>query len=116
MNDEQGYVMYRGVRNTVVTYDPEKKIWNMKIVNNPKVYAQSTSMFENLLMGKEQIFIAIRNSINIYSTGPHDWTVYNDFFCSGEEGIVKISFTHCDNDQFTCNDGLCVDISDRLHQ
>ena len=53
MNDEQGYVMYRGVRNTVVTYDPEKKIWNMKIVNNPKVYAQSTSMFENLLMGKE---------------------------------------------------------------
>merc|ERR1719270_1497231 len=29
--------------------------------------------------------------------GPHDWTVYNDFYCSGEK------------------DGLCVDISDRCN-
>lgn len=54
MNDERGYVMYKGVRNTVVTYDPESKVWNMKIVNNPKVYAQTISPFENLLMGREQ--------------------------------------------------------------
>ena len=46
--------------------------------------------------------------------GPHDWTVYNDFYCSGEEGIVKLSITNCKDDQFTCNDGLCVDISDRF--
>ena len=57
MNDAQGYVMYRGVRNTVVNFDPGNKIWNMRLVNNPKVYAQTTSMFENLLMGREWIFL-----------------------------------------------------------
>ena len=51
---------------------------------------------------------------NYFHLGPHDWIVYNDFYCSGDEGVVKISLTHCNDDQFTCNDGLCVDISDRF--
>ena len=39
--------------------------------------------------------------------------MYNDFYCSGEVGVVQISFTNCNDDQFTCDSGLCVDISDR---
>ena len=38
-------------RNTVVTYDPENRIWTMELVNNPKVFVKSTSLFENLLLG-----------------------------------------------------------------
>ena len=53
MNDEKGYIMFRGVRNTVVTYDPENRIWTMEIVNNPNVFAKSSSLFENLLIGAE---------------------------------------------------------------
>ena len=36
-----------------------------------------------------------------------------DHYCSGEEGTAVLSLTHCTDDQFTCNNGLCVDISDR---
>ena len=47
--------------------------------------------------------------------GPHEWTVYNDFYCSGEVGKIMISLTTCKSDEFTCNDGLCVEIDDRSH-
>ena len=55
MNDENGYIMFRGNRHTVVTYDQVNKIWNMRIVNNPDVFAKSKSLFENLLMGRDMI-------------------------------------------------------------
>ena len=46
--------MFKGFRNTVVTYDPENRIWTMELVNNPKVFATSTSLFENLLLGADR--------------------------------------------------------------
>ena len=51
MNDEAGYVMFRGKQHTVITYNPETKIWTMEVVNNPSVYATSTALFPDLLMG-----------------------------------------------------------------
>ena len=53
MNDETGYVMFKGKKHTIVTYDPEKKVWIMRVTNNPGVYATSASNFQNLLMGKD---------------------------------------------------------------
>ena len=52
MNDEMGYIMFKGARHTIVTYDPANKDWTMEIVNNPKVFAKTKSLFENLLMGR----------------------------------------------------------------
>ena len=114
MNDEKGYIMFKGVRNTVVTYDQENRIWTMELVNNPKVFATSTSLFENLLLGASRCDNNDNRHHYFFYLGPHDWTVYNDFFCSGDEGVVKVSLTHCNDAQFTCNDGLCVDINDRF--
>ena len=51
MNDEDGYVMFRGKQNTIITYNPETKIWTMKLVNNPSVYGTSSTSFQDLLMG-----------------------------------------------------------------
>ena len=51
MNDEAGYVMFRGKQHTVITYSPETKIWTMRVVNNPSVYGTSTTLFPDLLMG-----------------------------------------------------------------
>ena len=51
MNDETGYIMFKGKKHTVVTYDPEEKLWTMRVTNNPGVYATSASIFQNLLMG-----------------------------------------------------------------
>ena len=41
------------------------------------------------------------------------WTIYNDFHCHGDVGATTLSFTTCSEDQFTCNNGLCVGILDR---
>ena len=51
--------------------------------------------------------------IKFYSAGPQLWTIYNDQHCFGEEGRAVLSLTHCTDNQFTCDSGLCVDISDR---
>lgn len=51
MNDEAGYVMFRGKQNTMITYNPEKKMWTMRVVNKPSVYATSSTPFQNLLIG-----------------------------------------------------------------
>ena len=52
INDERGYVSYKGYRNTLVTYNPKSRQWTMKLVNNPKVWAVSNASMESLLMGK----------------------------------------------------------------
>ena len=51
MNDQEGYVMFKGKKNTIITYDPEAKLWSMQIVNRPSIYATSESSFPDLLMG-----------------------------------------------------------------
>ena len=51
MNDDEGYVMFRGKKNTIITYNPVTKMWTMKLVNNPTVYGTSNSRFQDLLMG-----------------------------------------------------------------
>ena len=52
MNDETGYVSYKGVRNTKVTYNPAERQWVMKLVNNPNVWAVSNASMGSLLMGR----------------------------------------------------------------
>ena len=51
MNDEDGYVMFRGKENSIITYNPNAKIWTMKLVNNPSVFGTSSTSFQDLLMG-----------------------------------------------------------------
>ena len=50
--------------------------------------------------------------MEVFCLGSHEWTVFNDP-CGGDKVTTILSFTHCKEDQFTCNDGLCVDITDR---
>ena len=52
LNDEQGYVAYKGRTNTLVNYDPVKRVWMMRIVNDPDTFAVSRANLESLLMGK----------------------------------------------------------------
>ena len=61
MNDEQGYIMFKGIRHTVITYDPETRLWTMKIVNRPDIYATTDTIFESLLMG---MFEFVKFNIN----------------------------------------------------
>ena len=51
MNDDEGYIMFLGKQNTMITYEPEAKMWTMKLVNNPSVYGTSSSAFQDMIMG-----------------------------------------------------------------
>ena len=51
LNDDQGYVSYKGRTNTLITYDPVERIWTMRIVNDPDTFAVSRASLESLLMG-----------------------------------------------------------------
>ena len=70
MNDETGYVMFKGKKHTMVIYDPKEKLWTMRVTNNPEVYATSASIFQNLLMGG-LIFLQIEHNVYIHIISYH---------------------------------------------
>ena len=51
LNDERGYLGYKGLRNTKVSYNPKERQWKMYLVNNPNITAYSNASMESLLMG-----------------------------------------------------------------
>ena len=51
MNDDRGFLAYKGLRNTRVSYNPTTRIWKMYLVNNPNITAVSNASMESLLMG-----------------------------------------------------------------
>ena len=51
-NDDRGYVSYRGQTRTLVTYHPEERVWRMKLVNNPMVWATSNADMASMVMGR----------------------------------------------------------------
>ena len=111
LNDQRGYVSYKGVKNTQVLYNPAQRHWEMRLVNNPEVWAVSNASIDSLLMG--ELWRAGLWQHPIFLLGSHVWTIYNDFHCYGDSGVTTLSFTTCSEDQFTCNNGLCVDILSR---
>ena len=52
LNDQRGYVSYKGVKNTQVLYNPAQRHWEMRLVNNPEVWAVSNASIDSLLMGE----------------------------------------------------------------
>ena len=97
-NDAAGYITYIGASGTIIEYNPEYKEWIMRSIMYPSVSATSKAPFHTLAIG-------------LYT-----WTVYNDIEC--QEGMVQktLSLTSCffhDEDEFTCHDGLCINLKKR---
>ena len=40
LNDDSGYIMFKGNKHTTITYDPILKKWTMARMNKPEVYAE----------------------------------------------------------------------------
>ena len=51
INNEEGYVMFKGVKNTIIQFNFEGKLWKMSLVNNPSIYATSSTPFSELILG-----------------------------------------------------------------
>ena len=51
LNDERGYVSYWGRTRTLITYQPGERLWMMKLVNNPRVWAVTNVSMAAMIMG-----------------------------------------------------------------
>ena len=95
-NDEMGLVTYYGFDSSMIRYDSNQRLWVLTIEHKPDIVATCDSELTSFVLGN------------------HDWKVTNDFGCySGGTEVKRVSFSTCSLEQYTCNDGLCVDLVSR---
>ena len=93
--DPENIISFIGTEKSIISFDFDQKIWTIRDVTNPYVTAVSEAPFRSLVIGN------------------YLWTITNDTECSKEVYSKYLSLTSCSNDQFTCNDGLCISIHQR---
>ena len=91
-NDDRGYVTYYGFQNTIIQYQYQDDRWVLGLVNNKKVTG------------------VVSASINTLALGNNKWTISNDDKCGKGAREISLSLTTCGEEEFTCNDGLCVSL------
>ena len=93
--DPENIIKYVGIEKSIISFDFAENIWIIRDVSNPFVNAVSDAPFRSLAIGN------------------HLWNITNDTECSKEVYSKYLSLTSCSDDQFTCNDGLCININER---
>ena len=95
-NDAKGLVTYHGFDSSTIRFDTKQQLWVLTIKHKPNIVATCDS------------------AVTTFVLGNHDWKVTNDSGCySGGTEVKRISFSTCSIDQYTCNDGFCVDLTSR---
>ena len=93
--DTEKILTYVGIEKSIIQYSFEEKLWTIKDMTNPYVLATSKAPFRSLAIGN------------------FEWNVINDTECSQESYTAVLSLTSCATDEFTCDNGLCIPISER---
>ena len=96
--DPENSISYIGNQKTVIQYNFRKKLWIMNDSSNEFVYAMSDAPFRSLAIGK---FV---------------WNIINDTGCGKKIYSKALTLTSCNEDQFTCNNGLCINLAQRWIQ
>ena len=52
---------------------------------------------------------------DVLPVGTHKWRVENNVCQEGETSVEILQLSACDEGQFTCDDGKCLDISQRCN-
>ena len=95
-NDEDtGLISYVGKKHTLIKYDQNLYQWNISVVNDPSIQGVSYSEVSSLVIGR------------------HSWHITGDYACSSKDIVVDLSLSSCKNDEFTCTDGVCIDMIKR---
>ena len=94
---DNNLLLYYGSYDTVIEYEVERSVWVMYVAYNPAVRAESESPYGSLALGNLQ------------------WSIYNDTKCSTDVETKTLTFSSCTTEQFTCDDGLCIDIDLRCN-
>ena len=92
-NDEDtGLITYIGKKHTRIQYDQTLHQWNMSVANNKDIHGVTFSDVTSLVIGK------------------HVWVITGDYACSSKDQELQLALSSCSGDQFTCSDGVCIDI------
>ena len=91
--DPDTQIYYKGTGKSIIQFDFEKSYWVLQNVNNPNVTAICKVPFKTLAIGN------------------HDWNISGDKNC--KDGTHPLSLTSCNEDEFTCNNGLCINLTQR---
>ena len=93
--DTDGYPRYIGIKNYIILFNYTLGVWLMESEGLPKTRAWSTATEKSLLLGSSS------------------WTIQNDVGCQAGEVVKKLKITTCQEGQFTCDNGLCIDLNYR---
>ena len=92
-NDEEtGLISYIGKKHTMIQYDQRLHQWNMSVANNQDIHGVSYSDVASMVIGK------------------HAWAIKGDYACSSKVQELELALSSCNVEQFTCSDGVCIDI------
>ena len=92
---ENGRHSFRGFQDTLLYWDDVTNLWQLKAYSNPNLTA-SVDMVD-------------------YPFGTHEWIIRNDP-CYGEdvtEANVILNINACNENEFNCYDGNCVNMTQR---
>ena len=93
--DPVNIITYVGIEKSTISFDFVEKLWIISLATNPRVRATSKAPFKSMAIGN------------------FEWMIENDTRCNEEPYTTLLSFTSCQDEEFTCNDGLCTPISNR---
>ena len=93
--DSESQIHYVGKEKSVIKFDFQHNIWEIRNHNNIYVKASSSAPFSSLAIGT---FV---------------WNITNDTRCSSQDSSIPLSLSGCHENQFSCNNGLCIDIENR---
>ena len=90
-------ISYIGEQRSIISFDFESDTWTITDVINPSVVAILKAPFRSLAIG---------NNL---------WKITNDTECQKGSRSMILSLTSCSNEEFTCDDGLCVNLGQRCN-
>ena len=85
---------FKGYTGWILAFEEEESIWTLKSAQAEKTFAK---------------FTANKN----YPMGRKDWMVTNDVCHGAGEHQMSLVLSACKDDQFTCDDGVCIDMASR---
>ena len=93
--DSQGSFMFYGFKGTSIRYEKQSKMWNMTVLHFPAAFATTKAEFKTLVLGN------------------HHRKIHNDNACSNDIEDKILTMSSFSKDQYTCDDGECVDLDFR---
>ena len=92
-DDTRGYV---GPKGWTISRSPGDKLWRMEHISYEEL---SLTMLD----------------MDALPVGRHQWRIENNVCNQGETSIETLLISGCQEDQFTCDDGKCLNIIQRCN-